>query len=568
MTSTSFYDFCIKNNKEYLLEEWDYDLNQGLAPSKLSYGSNKKVWWKCSYCGHLWKTSIYHRTIKNSGCPQCYHSKRKSFCKQDNLAITHPNLVTDWDQSRNGELFPYMFTKNSRYKVWWKCHLCGREVQMPIKNYAGCRLCKKKQFLADRNLTVTNQQIMEEWNYKRNQNINPEDFLPSSQSKVWWLCRKCGYEWQAKISNRTVLNRACPCCSNKVVVKGKNDLTTTHPDIAKEWHHTKNENLSPFTVTHGSGKKVWWICPNGHEYQATVLHRTQENGTGCPICNSGRQTSFAEQAVFYYVKKVFPDAISRYTDHFLGKMELDIFIPELKLAIEYDGENWHDGNEKFNREKNKFNICQKQGIKLIRLREKEPSHSEKIADYLWYIIDLYKHNKLEETIKELLFFIRKNYANVPYMDNNICINLEHDKNEILGYKTSLQKSLQDLYPNIAKEWHPTKNNNLKPDMFKPGSDHKVWWLCPFCGYEYEATIGKRTAKKNPTACPKCAIEKVTQLKRKAVLMIDPSSNQVINSFISISDASRKMGVNNSNISSACKGLRALAGGYKWRYKDN
>nr|WP_278516848.1 zinc-ribbon domain-containing protein [Succinivibrio dextrinosolvens] len=120
---------------------------------------------------------------------------------------------------------------------------------------------------------------------------------------------------------------------------------------------------------------------------------------------------------------------------------------------------------------------------------------------------------------------------------------------------------------MAKEWHPLKNNNLKPDMFKPGSDHKVWWICPRCGYEYETSIGKRTAKKNPTGCPKCAIEKVTQVKRKAVVMIDPSTNQILKTFISISDASRKLGINGSNITSVCKGIRPLAGGYKWRYRD-
>ena len=72
---------------------------------------------------------------------------------------------------------------------------------------------------------------------------------------------------------------------NKLVV-GKTDLATTHPLLAKEWHPTKNGKLSPEQVTGGCGKKVWWVCEKGHEWQATVNHRGY--GRGCPVC-SGNQ---------------------------------------------------------------------------------------------------------------------------------------------------------------------------------------------------------------------------------------------------------------------------------------
>ena len=102
-------------------------------------------------------------------------------------------------------------------------------------------------------------------------------------------------------------------------------------------------------------------------------------------------------------------------------------------------------------------------------------------------------------------------------------------------------------------------------MFKPGSDHKIWWKCFSCGYSYESTIGHRTYG---TGCPKCAIEKVTKVKRKPVNMIDPNTGEVASKFISISDASRKMNINSSNISMACKGQRPKAGGYCWSYDKN
>ena len=94
--------------------------------------------------------------------------------------------------------------------------------------------------------------------------------------------------WEAKICNRAKLGRGCPCCANKVTVKGVNDLATTHPEVAKEWYQPLNGDVTPYDVTHGCGKKFSWLCPRGHVYSATVLHRTNGAGTKCPICNSGR----------------------------------------------------------------------------------------------------------------------------------------------------------------------------------------------------------------------------------------------------------------------------------------
>ena len=50
------------------MKEWDYAKNQGIDPTTLTYGSNIKVWRKCSKCGHEWQTRIFHRTLNCSGC--------------------------------------------------------------------------------------------------------------------------------------------------------------------------------------------------------------------------------------------------------------------------------------------------------------------------------------------------------------------------------------------------------------------------------------------------------------------------------------------------------------------
>jgi hypothetical protein len=61
------------------------------------------------------------------------------------------------------------------------------------------------------------------------------------------------------------------------------NLKMINPCLAKEWHPTKNGNLTPKDVTPSSGRKVWWICNNYHEWIAKIDNRA--HGTGCPFCS-------------------------------------------------------------------------------------------------------------------------------------------------------------------------------------------------------------------------------------------------------------------------------------------
>ena len=62
------------------------------------------------------------------------------------------------------------------------------------------------------------------------------------------------------------------------------------PDVAAQWHPTKNGGLTPDQIVAGSNKKCWWQCPEGpdHEWEARVANRT--SGYGCPFC-AGRRVS-------------------------------------------------------------------------------------------------------------------------------------------------------------------------------------------------------------------------------------------------------------------------------------
>jgi hypothetical protein len=64
-----------------------------------------------------------------------------------------------------------------------------------------------------------------------------------------------------------------------------NNLKLLFPEIAKEWHPTKNDDLKPEQVAKTSNKKVWWLCSKGHEWKTAVHARTGKK-TKCPHCGN------------------------------------------------------------------------------------------------------------------------------------------------------------------------------------------------------------------------------------------------------------------------------------------
>lgn len=354
-------------------------------------------------------------------------------------------------------------------------------------------------------LETTYPELAKEWHPTLNESLLPSEVLPGSGQRVYWKCRKCNYIWDSKISNRAILGRGCPCCANKVVVKGINDLATTHPEIAREWYQPLNGDVTPYDITHGRGKKYSWICPRGHVYSATVLHRTNGAGTNCPVCNSGRQTSFAEQALYYYVKKVFPTAISGYKEIFTRSMELDVYIPDLKIGIEYDGVYWHHNKAAvYEREQRKYDICKENGITLIRVREKRKHVDEApAADWCFFSPDNESEDvALSKNIKNVITWILEQ-TKISQMFTVPDIDIVRDRFEILSYlKGPVKNSVQEIAPELVKEWDYEKNGELRPDMISAGSSQHVNWICSTCGYRWEAVVYHRT--KNHTRCPKCA----------------------------------------------------------------
>ena len=112
--------------------------------------------------------------------------------------------------------------------------------------------------------------------------------------------------------------------------------------LLKEWNYDRNGRLTPSDFKEHSARKIWWKCKKGHEWKTSISNRSR--GDGCLECNSGIRTSFTEQAIYFYVKKIYPDAVNRCKDVLPNGMEIDIFIPSINVGIEYDGSVWHESD--------------------------------------------------------------------------------------------------------------------------------------------------------------------------------------------------------------------------------
>lgn len=468
--------------------EWDYDKNREFNPNQITSGSHKKVWWKCSK-NHSYESVIKER-VKGRGCPYC--ANKKILIGYNDLFTTHSYLSHEWNYKKNNKISPNDFTYGSNTKVWWKCEK-GHEYLCAISHKIrgnGCPYCANKKILVGYNdLATLKPELLIEWNYKKNSKT-PQEYFSSTNQKVWWKCSKCGQEWETTINARSK-GSSCPYCAHQKLIVGKNDLLTVNPYLASQWHPTKNGSLTAKDVFSSSGQKVWWLGECGHEWQAPIVNRN--NGTSCPICAKSMKISFPEKCIYFYIKKYFVDVLENAHLDFLDKLEFDIYIPSLKVGIEYDGSHWHNDLEK---DLKKDYLCKDNGHILYRIREKD---CERFNNTNWIYLKNNSKEELEKAIKTLLMKLSLDKINYD-------IDIKRDRLKIyeLMNLSIKEKSLLNLFPELALQWHTKKNGDLKPSQFSAFSDKCVWWLGE-CGHEWESSINSRT---NGNNCPYCSNQRL------------------------------------------------------------
>jgi hypothetical protein len=227
-----------------IAEQWHPTKNGDLTADDVSYGMNKKVWWLCRECGHEWEAAIRSRTRIGTKCRGCRR-----------LSIRYPEIAEQWHLTKNGDLTADDVSFAFKESVWWLCRECGHEwktvVYTRTRQGTKCEGCNR--------LSRCYPEIAEQWHPTKNGGLTADDVSYGSKKKVWWLCRICGYEWEARVSERTrkTKNSGCHGCSGRVLTD-LNRLSCCYPEIAEQWHPTKNGDLTADDVSYGSHKRVWW----------------------------------------------------------------------------------------------------------------------------------------------------------------------------------------------------------------------------------------------------------------------------------------------------------------------
>lgn len=278
-----------QSNPAYL-PKFDTERN-GFPPTEITATSQMKVWWHCKN-GHSFQQTPCQMK-KNDACPVC-----------NSLPFAYPQVAEQWDREKNGAKKPADYSWGSGQRVWWKCSK-GHNWQAAISGRTsageGCPSCYNEQRgrlfqeLAAKkkgSLAKSKPSFLAEWDYTKNVDISPVTVTAKSNRKAWWVCPE-NHSYIQSIASKA-RGSICPECakikrgeSTRLARLGRTgSLVDNHPDIAKQWHPTKNVGLPPNDISSGSHQVVWWRCANGHEWQESPNRRTDKRRVMgcCPVC--------------------------------------------------------------------------------------------------------------------------------------------------------------------------------------------------------------------------------------------------------------------------------------------
>jgi hypothetical protein len=275
---------------------------------------------------------------------------------------------------------------------------------------------------------------------------------------------------------------------------------SSYPELVKEWHPTKNGDLTPKQFTYGSHKKVWWLCHKGHDFESIIYNRTGTNSTGCPYC-SGQKVGEDNNLLV-----LFPDVAKEWHPTNNGQLTPKDVTYGTKKKVWWLCPKGHD-YESVIKERTRTNstgcpYCSGQKVgednNLLVLfpdvaKEWHPTKNHQLTP----------KDVISGSNNKVWWLCPKGHNYKSSISGRTRKDIQGGCPECSGNKVGEDNNLLVLFPDVAKEWHPTKNKDLTPSDFTRGSKEKVWWLCPK-GHDYESIIYDRTRKDRPTGCPYCS----------------------------------------------------------------
>lgn len=287
--------------------------------------------------------------------------------------------------------------------------------------------------------------ISAEWHPLKNGTRQPSDFTRGSHYKAWWRCKQ-GHEWESVIQNRTGQKQGCPYCAGKRVCK-ENSLAALFPEVAKEWHPTRNAALQPSSVRPSTHQKVWWQCNQGHSWQVSPKDRTGPRKSGCPVChNLGRSEIYRARAL---------------------KKKESLAKSHPALVSE-----WHS----------------------TRNDGRNPTEFVEASNWLaWWRCQ--KGHEWQARISKRAWGAQ----GCPFCSNK---------------RVAVDNNLATNRPDLAFQWHPSRNGKLNPSLVTFSTGRNVWWRCPR-GHSWRTSVYSRSIR--GSGCPFCSNASTSKLELRVLV---------------------------------------------------
>lgn len=349
--SLSWQSFLEKSIEAHGQNRYDYSY------AKKEYkGTKSKITIICKKCGHRF-VQLPSNHIKGHGCINCVNLA-KSFDK--NFFIKEAEKkhgIGRYDYSK-------IKYKNSYTPIYIICNKCNKKFYQQPRIHLkgiGCSHCYYKS------KTLTKEEFIkraEEIHEKGKYDYSNVEYIQSN-IKIKIKCNKCNnIFWQ--YPHEHLKAKGCRICAIK-------DITDTKETFIKKAKKVHKDFYDYSSIKYINSQTLIYInCPkHGFFAQRPNAHL---RGHGCPNCALAAQRSRGEIELGEFIKSIYSNKILKNSKTQLGnKMELDIYLPELKLAIEYNGDYWHNLKEAKHPgcHEDKRNRCKERGIKLIEVLDTE-----------------------------------------------------------------------------------------------------------------------------------------------------------------------------------------------------
>lgn len=337
----------------------------GLVSAK----ANRLAWFTCADHPHDFVGVVASVVERGASCAVC--SGKQVLSGFNDLRTQHPEVAEFWHP--NNPCGPDEVAPFSHAAVLWRCRDCGFEwrqsVAKRVRRGPKCTACcGRTRAVGINDFASRHPELVPEWDSSNDR--KPHEVLQKSGYVATWRCSvHTGFTWRARVHNRAN-GTGCPVCGGQQVVVGLNDLPTTHPLVASAWDNHHNA-VSPHTVSATSGLVAWWSCTTHGPYAQRVESRVRGNGClECSRAGSSRGERELRDFVFGLVGETA--CIERYRG-IVGVREVDLYLPALNVAIEYNGVYWHSErggkgrDRKYHHEK--YLNCRAGGIQLIQVWE-------------------------------------------------------------------------------------------------------------------------------------------------------------------------------------------------------